>query len=644
MPITPITLTGNVHDRIGNITDTRRTKVWIVACDANGPIARIADPDSNEERFGNAPADVATDGTYTFTDLWPTNAATSPSDYYYEVIVDYPLARGVGGNRGNGGRDLWRSGPFELTASATMADLDLDVPAITATWRSAFRDEMQAVATVAAASATAAAAAAELASDLVGADTADELIATVDADPGSALRIQQDARHAASYAAKAVQTTVETGRLSAATLDATIAADITDSTETGGAVWKVGPTQINVRQHGVASTNTAAQNDAAMAALFAEHTNAVFVAFPDRGTFNFSAPLPARNHLQVSGRGRQTILNWTAGNMVLVSGSTLMQSAVFRDAQITNSGTASHLFDVSGTGGFIHTTFERCNIKPGVNGASILKANIYNLFGLTFRDCLLMRNTTATVPAFDIVGQAGAGTNNIHIEGGEWHSYECASTPFFRADTDSGSPIVNMTFEKIIGEQNHGGMIHVGGAAVVRVKNVIDYDSSAYADDLFRFGTGTGGATSNAVDIDMSGSYGSATLAGGKAHLRISGGTAHRVGWIPKNASQSGTVVTPTKGATVRRDSGAEVPPYEAVASLPVTMTLDQHTVIVGATGTITLPASAPAGQRFVIKAVAGGGCTVSGGGLTIDGSATRALAQYEWMTVVSNGTAWLRI
>lgn len=142
MPITPITLTGNVHDRIGNITDTRRTKVWIVACDANGTIDRIADPDSNEERFGNASVDVAPDGSYAFTNLWPTNVATNPTGYYYEVVVDYPLTRGVGGNRGNGGRDMWRSGPFTLAASANMADLDLDTPAVSATWRSEFRDEM----------------------------------------------------------------------------------------------------------------------------------------------------------------------------------------------------------------------------------------------------------------------------------------------------------------------------------------------------------------------------------------------------------------------------------------------------------------------------------------------------------------------
>lgn len=427
-------------------------------------------------------------------------------------------------------------------------------------------------------------------------------------------------------------------------LSATIAADLDASTEPGGAVWKVGPTPVNVRQYGIDPTNTAAQNDAALTTLFAEETGAVFLAFPDRGTFNFSAPLPARNHLQVSGRGRQTILNWTAGNMLNISGTTLMQSAVFSDVQITNSGTAAHLIDVTGTGGLIHTTFERCNIKPGVNGASILRADTFNLFGIYVRDCLLMRNATATVPAVQIIGQTGAGTNNLHFEGGEWHSYECASSPFFRADTSSGSPIINLTFEKIIGEQNHGGMIHAAGVAVVKVENVIDYDSTTYADDLFRFATSAGGATCNSVDIDQAGSYGSATLGSGKAHLRISSGTAHRVGWIPKSASESGTViVTPTRGVAVRR-AGIEVPPYEAIAALPATMTTSQHTVVVTVAGTITLPSGAATGQRFQVKATGGSGCTVDGGGANIDGAASRVLAQYESMTVAYTGSSWIRL
>lgn len=584
---TYVTLTVPVEDIIGADYDPRRTAVYL---ETNTPNSLIV-VDGTTIRAGGRREKIGTSGTVEFPNLVATNSASNPTTFAYRVQIVYTPV-------GSREQKVWTSSDFSLTTSANLAAISeaFDGLAISATWQSNFRDEMEEIA------------------GLTGEDAA---IANRINTPGSDTELAL-----ADY----------------------VSAGVELETETGGAVWKVGPTTVNVRSYGIDPANSASANDTALANIFTDYTGAVSIAFPDTGTLNFSAPLPARNHLQISGRGRQTILNWTSGNMLAVSGSTLMQSAVFRDLQITNSGTATHLIDIAGTGGFIHSTFERCFIKPGVNGASIFKSDTTNLFGLAIRDCLLHRLQTATVPAIDIIGQSGGGTNSINVEGGEWHSNLCNSTPFFRLNTSSASPVINLTFEKIVGEQNQGGLIHIGGATVVRVKNVIDYDATAYADDLFRFATGSGGATSNCVDIDMSGSYGSATVAGGKAHVRISSGTGHRVGWIPKNASQEGTVVvTPTKGVTIRR-SGIETPPYEAIAALPVTMTLDQHTVIVGATGTITLPANAPAGQRFVVKAVAGGGCTVSGNGLNIDGAATRVLAQYDTLNVVSNGTSWLRL
>lgn len=186
MPITTVTLTGNVRDQIGNADlNKSRPKVWLIARDANGPIDRIADPDSNEERFGNAvpSSAIAADGTYTFTNLWPTNAATNPTGFYYEVFVDYALARGVGGRHSNGGRNTWSSGPFELIASAAMADLDLDTPAVSATWRSGFRDEMEAIR--------------DEVVDLSGISTADALLADRINTPGSLTDIGLSATYAA---------------------------------------------------------------------------------------------------------------------------------------------------------------------------------------------------------------------------------------------------------------------------------------------------------------------------------------------------------------------------------------------------------------------------------------------------------------
>lgn len=452
-------------------------------------------------------------------------------------------------------------------------------------------------------------------------------------------------------AVEAVQTTndgIVTGLLNDPDSDTSerLSATIGAATEPGGAVWEVGPTPINVRRYGISPTNTAAENDAALAALFADYLGAAFLAFPDTGTFQFSTPLPARNHLQIGGRGRQTILDWTAGNMLAVSGSTLLQSARFADLQIVNSGAATHLIDVTGTGGLTHTSFERCDIHPGIDGASIFKANANNLFGIFFRDCLLSRNAAATVPAFDIVGQSGAGTNNIHMEGGEWHSHECASSPFFKADTSSGSPLVNLTFEKIIGEQNHGGMIHLGGATVVRVNNVIDYDSSLYSDDLFKFTAGVGGGECNAVDIDQAGSYGSAGLAGGKVHLRIGGGVAHRIGWIPKNASQQGSMSIPQSGRIVRHFAD-DARPFRSVTVSETLTDADYGILGAGASITLSLPAVAamPRGRGMVIKNVHSTSLTLdTADAATIDGAASVSLAQYEAVRLLTNGSNWYKV
>lgn len=146
MPLPLLTLTGNIHDAAGGLpVDTTRSQVWLVFRDAKGLIHRVADPDSNQERHGNTKAKVNTDGSYVFEDLWPTNGATNPTGFYYELFVEVVLARGIGGNRGNGGKNVWSSGPFALTASAYVAGLDLDTPAVSATWRSAFMEQAEAL-------------------------------------------------------------------------------------------------------------------------------------------------------------------------------------------------------------------------------------------------------------------------------------------------------------------------------------------------------------------------------------------------------------------------------------------------------------------------------------------------------------------
>lgn len=590
-------LTVPVEDIIGDDYDPRRTAVWI---EANTPHSLIV-VDGTSLRIGGRREKIGTDGTVTFTNLVTTNSADNPTEFAYRVSIIYTPV-------GDRQQRVWTSGEFPFTATVTLSMAStpqaFDDLAIAPTWQSTFRAEMEAIA------------------GLTGEDAA---IANRINTPGSDTEL-------------ALGAYVATGADSR----------ITTATQPNGSVWKVGPTRVNVRNYGVSTANSSATNDTALAAIFAAETSGVMVAFPDLGTYNFSAPLPNRSLMNIEGRGRQTILNWTSGNMLNVTDPTLVQMARFSDLKITNSGTAGHIIQSLGAGGgIIHPSFERCMIQPGVDGTSILKSATDNLFGLTFRDCLLHRNATATVPAFDIVGLTGGGTNNIHISGGEWHSHGCSTTPFFKADANSSSTMLNFTFEKIIGEQNHGGLIHIGGAAGIRVFDVVDQDATmAYADDLFKFTAGTGGVECNNVNIDRAGSYTGFGLAGGKAHLRITGGVGHKVGRIWKDSILPGTVILPTGSRAIVRETPAATNalPLEFISTLPATMTTTQHTVVTTVTGTLTLPASPVTGQEFRVKAVHGSGCTVSGNGANIDGVATKSLVQYEVLNVVWDGSAWRRL
>lgn len=102
----------------------------------------------------------------------------------YAVVVEYV-------NPGSRDRELATLGWFSMTADANLADLDLDNPGVTPTWRGSFTAEMEVLRDEAAASA----AQAELISGLTGEDAA--VRALID-DPGS----DTTAGLAAKYAAK----------------------------------------------------------------------------------------------------------------------------------------------------------------------------------------------------------------------------------------------------------------------------------------------------------------------------------------------------------------------------------------------------------------------------------------------------------
>lgn len=293
MPAPTVTLTGRINDVIGDTPDPRRTKVYIMAVDGNGPIERISDSTWNEDRYAGATAVIDGTGTYIFDNLWPTNSPTAnPTGFYYEVFIDYAL-HGPGRDRG---RNLWRSGPFKLTATAHLSDLDLDTPAVSPTWRNGFRSEMQALL-------AAAGAAADLAVDISKISTTDAAVAALATLPGGQAR--------SVFARKR-------------TID---------------------PRDFGVIGDGVANDTAGLQ--AALNAASGSFDGGVVELF--KGTFKISAPLVMPAHVGLEGTGARSSIIWTGSNDIPAIYSESGQGEVIRNLKIRNSlttGGSRNTYDI----------------------------------------------------------------------------------------------------------------------------------------------------------------------------------------------------------------------------------------------------------------------------------------------------------
>lgn len=144
----------------------------------NIPGQTIIDTATGDTYLGDTAIDVPDDGVGSIS--VPIPGGSNPASWQTSFQVVYRLAS-------NPNAEVVRSfGPFTLTGNAVLGSLiaEQDVPP---EYASGVLAEMQALRNATRA--------------VAGADTADELIAAVDADPGSVLRIQADARLSATYGA-----------------------------------------------------------------------------------------------------------------------------------------------------------------------------------------------------------------------------------------------------------------------------------------------------------------------------------------------------------------------------------------------------------------------------------------------------------
>lgn len=403
---------------------------------------------------------------------------------------------------------------------------------------------------------------------------------------------------------------------------------------------------INALDYGIVGDGTAQDLTALNTAITDLHPVTVYFPKPS-ARYEFTQPFPNVDDVRIVGDGQRTLLRWTAGSML--APTTTLQGWVFESIAIDNLGTASHLIDLGATGGLIHSSFRNTDLHPRVTTTSALHINgTGNLFDVHFHDTLVWRQPTHTVPAIDL-HTTSSGVNSMSFTGGWWHSQGCDTSPFFRAENTSGtSYLPGFSFKNIIGEQNAGGMIHMFAANGVEVNNVIDYDQSTYADDLFKFGAGNG-LESSGVELDNAGTSGNVSFTNAaNVHLRITGGSHHKIGRIVQ-ATRYGKSSTPKIGSILTQGGGMALAVQEVAANF--TIRAEDHLVLATGTITVTLPdpgaefqgGTVPIGREYIVKNTGAGTVTVDVAGTpTVDGSASKSLAAGATLRTITDGANWI--
>lgn len=132
---TIVTLTVPVEDIIGADYDDRRTAVYI---EANTPHSLIV-VDGDEVRIGGR-REQPTAGVVNFVNLIATDSADNPASFGYRVTIVFTP-------KGAKSRQTFTTSAFPLTASGNLAAIPeaWDDVILPVEWRSAFRDEMEAI-------------------------------------------------------------------------------------------------------------------------------------------------------------------------------------------------------------------------------------------------------------------------------------------------------------------------------------------------------------------------------------------------------------------------------------------------------------------------------------------------------------------
>lgn len=430
-------------------------------------------------------------------------------------------------------------------------------------------------------------------------------------------------------------------------LSAAIGTEVEAMSGPGQSLYLALASQVSARAYGVRPTNTAAENDAGLAALFANHTGATDVVFPEVGVYQFSAPLPDRGSITYRGVNRDgTELRWMTGSALAPTGQ--RQNIVFENLRL--SGWAGHLIELGSTGYLANCTFRNCWLTAASNTASIVHGTDGSGFQeILFDKCLLLTQAASTVSPFDITTSGGKLNSN------EWRNCTVtrgvgAAGPIWKL-TDLTSPIYNPVFKNIVGQLNPGGLIHLTTPFGLTIEDVYDADmgANAYAASLVKIDKAAAGPFPGPMRISNMGNRGG-TLGAGVFHVEVTAATQ-----APPLLDRIGDSLVGQKvsffngyGASIPDGSGMSGVIRTVTASTTLTATRDGTVVFNGSSLTATLPdpTTVIPGRIFRVKNIHSTALTVASAGTskTIDGAATDTLAQWETGRYISDGTQWLTV
>lgn len=332
---------------------------------------------------------------------------------------------------------------------------------------------------------------------------------------------------------------------------------------------------------GATSATSGVDNTVALAAMWAAAASATSpeLHLPP-GDWRTTGGLPLINDLTLTGAGfqRTKLTLAGAGATDLFVWNTLVTGAKISKLMI-QTGVARDIFAPGASGGvsgfsmkksFLYQALANNYIWKQDNNAAFIKA--------TFEEVEMQRVVGSTVSPFWIRNGGGSANENT-LEQVTLNGYNCVTTPFVKIESTLVQTYAEgWTFDRVTGEQNPAGLIHMTAPRSICVMNCSDEDASvAYVDHLFKFDANALGLMPRDVVMVNSSRRGSTLGVGVKEIYVNPGGAGVTLIACNPTPTSAPAMVTVPAGSTLigmrRETSNVVRNKFGSIIELPVSTT-----------------------------------------------------------------------